>query len=69
MAFVVQLLERRRADGFEFANRQFGSRGNVHESRHASRVEKGVVHRSLTAHTKISEVPYKECGNGERWGG
>lgn len=39
-------------DGFEFANRQFGSRGNVHESRHASTVEKGVVHQSVTAHTK-----------------
>lgn len=49
----------------EFANRQFGSRGNVHESRHASTVEKGVVHQSVTAHTKISEVPYKECGIGE----
>lgn len=69
MAIVALLLEHRRADGFEFANRQFGSRGNVHESRHASRVEKGVVHQSVTAHTKISEVPYKECGNGERWGG
>lgn len=52
MAIVALLLEHRRADGFEFANRQFGSRGNVHESRHASRVEKGVVHQSVTAHTK-----------------
>lgn len=52
VAIVALLLEHRRADGFEFANRQFGSRANVHESRHASTVEKGVVHQSVTAHTK-----------------